>query len=416
VIGINKSNQTTLIRVFVYYAALVFNIFLGWVLAKINTHYLTVPEYGKYSFFIIFIFLSRSFFSAGVFESTSRLLAVSGSKEGSQKLIGTSLVWAIIFTFPFAIFMFITSFIVNVFFEVKIGDLLYSYAFGAGLILLHTYLILVLRGAGKINFMALATVLPRICYILLIWYLIVNANFTLRTTLDMFFAGFLIALIIGFIYISPRFGQFRSQSKKIFEEVKNYGIHLYVSNVWHEIFFHADKFVVSYFLTEEAMAYYALGYMITFPITHFSTALASTLFRKFSAQNNINSKVIQLNAIFIIISVLVIILLREVIILYLFSDKYAPTILVIIPLALAFGFSGMSKPYSLYLMAKKCGKTVRNISISVSVIHICAGLLIIPVYGIYGAAWLATAVYLLDLTLYVMSYYKVVRKNDTTQS
>ena len=409
-LALNKSQKTTLLNVSIYYSALIFNIFLGWVLAKINTQYLTVPEYGKYSFFIIFIFLSLSFFSAGVFESASRLLAVSESKEESRKLIGTSLAWTLIFTIPFTIFILIASSIINIFFEVKIGDLLYSYALSAGLILLQTYLILILRGAGKINFMALATVLPRIFYILLLWYLIVNANFTLRTTLDMFFAGFLLALIIGFLYLGPRFGQFRLKSKKLFREVKTYGIHLYISNAWHEIFFHADKFIVSYFLLDEAMAYYALGYMIAHPITIFSIALANTLFRKFSGQDRINPRVIQLNAIFLTTSVLVLILLREVIILYLFSDKYAPTIDIIIPLALAFGFSGMSKPFALYLMARKWGKTVRNISITVSVIYICAGLVIIPVYGIFGAAWLASAVYLLDLILFIISYFKVVRR------
>ena len=407
---LNKSQKTTLLNVFIYYSALIFNIFLGWVLAKYNTQYLTVPEFGQYSFFLIFIILSVSFFNAGVFESASRLLAVTESQEESRKLIGTSLAWTIIFTIPFTIFMLITSIMINEYFEVKIGDLLYSYAFGAGLILLHTYLILVLRGAGRINFMALATVLPRVFYIFLLWYLIFTANFTLRTSLDMFFAGSLFTLIISFVYIRPSFRQFHLYSKKLFQEVKTYGIHLYISIVWHEIFFHADKIIVSYFLTDSDMAFYALGYMIAHPITLFSLALANTLFRKFSSQDRIDPRVIQLNTVFLAISVLVLILLREYIVLYLFSDKYAPTIDIIIPLALAFGFSGMSKPYALYLMAQKWGKTVRNISVTVSAIYICAGLLIIPVYGISGAAWLASVVYLLDLILFIVSYSRVIKR------
>ena len=118
------------------------------------------------------------------------------------------------------------------------------------------------------------------------------------------------------------------------------------------------------------MAYYALGYMITFPLTNFSLALATTLFKKFSAQDRINRKVFLLNGVFIIVSVLTLILLRKYIIIYLFSEKYIPVIDLIIPLALAFGFSAFSKPFTLYLMARKHGKTIRNISLIVPLIHI----------------------------------------------
>ena len=148
----------------------------------------------------------------------------------------------------------------------------------------------------------------------------------------------------------------------------------------------------------------------SFLISFWPGKMINTLFRKFSGQDRIDPRVIQLNTVFLAISVLVLIFLREYIVLYLFSDKYSPTIDIIIPLALAFGFSGMSKPYALYLMAQKWGKTVRNISVTVSAIYICAGLLIIPVYGISGAAWLASVVYLLDLILFIVSYYRIIKR------
>jgi O-antigen/teichoic acid export membrane protein len=187
-----------------------------------------------------------------------------------------------------------------------------------------------------------------------------------------------------------------------------------VSNIWHEIFFHADKFVISYFLSEESMAYYALGYMICFPLTHFSTALATTLFRKFSAQNRINRQVFIVNSTFVVISVLIIIWLREFIILFLFSERYAPVTDLIIPLAMAFGFAGLSKPFTLYLMARKYGKVVRNISVIVPLIHIGMAWYIIPVYGINGAAWIAAMVYFLDLLLYMISYIRILPGESRT--
>ena len=57
------------INILVYYGALLFNIFFGWILAKLNTQYLEVAAYGQFSFFITFVLLGRSFFDFGVFES-----------------------------------------------------------------------------------------------------------------------------------------------------------------------------------------------------------------------------------------------------------------------------------------------------------------------------------------------------------
>ena len=405
---LNKSQKTTLINVFIYYSALIFNIFLGWIITKLNTEYLSVIDYGRYSFFLIIIFFSRSFFGFGVFESTSRLMTVVRSKEESNQLAGTSILWTLVFFIPLTLVLFMASFLTDDMFEVKIGNLLFAYAPFAGLILLHSLLILLLRGWGRVNLMALVTILPRAIYIILLSYIIYNATFTLNSTLNMWFSGILLALLISLLFLRPKFTAIKLISQKIFREVKTYGIHLYVSNIWHEIFFHADKFIISYFLSEISMAYYALGYMITFPLSHFSTALATTLFRKFSAQEKINSKVLILNGIFIVSSVSIFILLREYIVIYLFSENYMPTVDLIIPLALAFGFSGLSKPFSLYLMARKHGKVVRNISISVPVLHIAIGLYMIPKYGITGAAWVATVVYLFDLLLYLGSYIRVL--------
>lgn len=411
VFGIKLNGHRTAVSVAVFYAAMILNIFLGWLLAKLNTQYLSVAEYGRYAFFMIFIFLSRSFFGFGVFESTSRLLAVSRDDRIQKQYLGTGTVLTLLFIVPFALWLIIAAFFTDRIFEVQIADLLSFYALPAGLVLFHTFLILALRGTGWISMMSLMTVLPRVIYVLLLVMVIFAGSFSLQTTMNMFFAGFLLSLVGGLIYIRPDLSAIRDRIREILNEVRSYGVHLYVSNIWHELFFHADKFVVSFFLPEESMAYYALGYMITFPLSHFSTALSTTFFRRFSGQRRIDRRLILLNAGFIIVSVIGFIFLRESIIVYLFSDRYLPTVGIIIPLSLAFGFAGLSKPFTLYLMARKWGKIIRNISIVVPLIHIGFSVWLIPMYGIYGAAWIATIAYFLDMMLYILAYLSIIRKS-----
>ena len=82
---------------------------------------------------------------------------------------------------------------------------------------------------------------------------------------------------------------------------------------------------------------------------------------------------------------------------------------LLVPLGIAFGLSGLSRPYTMFLMANRHGKIVRNISALIPTIKIALSILVIPVYGIYGVAWLTTFVYGLDLLLYVLAYKHVTK-------
>ena len=88
-----------------------------------------------------------------------------------------------------------------------------------------------------------------------------------------------------------------------------------------------------------------------------------------------------------------------------------PAIELMLPLALAFGFSGLSKPFTHFLMAKGFGEIVRNISVVVPVTNILLNLILIPKFGIIGAAWAAFGAYGLDLSLY-WYYYNRKSKNQ----
>jgi O-antigen/teichoic acid export membrane protein len=392
-----------------YYGALLTNIFLGWVLAKLNTQYLQVAAYGQFSFFITFVLLGRSFFDFGVFESISRLLAVNRDKSEEKKLIGTSLFWAVIFALFSVLILFITSGFVDSFFQVKIGILCQDFSYAIGLFVLVSHLSRVLRGSGRINTLGIITITPRFIYLILLIVVILYGRFTLHMTLTMMFWGILLTLIFVWIYLKPSFNMIKSKSIQIWKEAKSYGSNVFIGTMWAEILIHADKFIISYFLDSQALAYYALAFTLAYPLSHFSTSLATSLFKQFATDQKINQKLSRGNLIFVSISVILFILLRKPIIHYLFSDHYIPTIALLLPLALAFGFSGLSKPYVLFLMAHKQGKIVRNISIFIPSTQIIISIIVIPIFGILGVAWVTCFVYALDFLLFLIEYKRVVK-------
>lgn len=402
----NKTTKNTAIL----YLAIIFNILLGWVLTKLNTTYLTINDYGKYAFFIIIIYYSRSFFSLGFFESTSRLLALQDSELDRKKLYGASVITVLLLNIPYILLFYAFSFFSDSIFKVDIGRICNDFAVLAGFILMQSYLMTTLKGSGSIKELSLYTIAPRFFYIGILYYFLVVDQFTLYNTILALFLGIAVASIITLFQIKPVFKLAKQKFTEIINENKRYGIHIYFGNILHETLFHSDKLLISYFLDSENMAYYGLAFMLTYPLSHFSTSLATTLYTKFASQTMINQKVLRYNLIFVFVSVLLFIFFREPIIHYLFSDDYLPAVKLMLPLALAFGFSGMSKPFTLFLMARGEGRIVRNISIAVPVINVFLNFVIIPFYGILGAAWVAFFMYGLDFMLYYFYYHQHIKK------
>jgi O-antigen/teichoic acid export membrane protein len=406
---LNQKPPRAIIETAIYFSSLLLNIFLGWVLAKFNTANLELADYGRYSFFIIVLYFSRTFFGFGMFDSASRLLAITPHDSERKQLLGAGLLFSCGFIILYSLFFLLSAGISDRLFEVKIGDLCLKYVLLVGVLLLHSYYVLALRGTGNIKLLSLLTVSPRIVYLFFLILILIMHQFTLVQSLNMFFLGFIVSLIWTTVYLRPSFSNWKHSMSGLWRTLKSYGIHLYLSSIWNEILFHADKFIISYFLTAQSMAYYALGYTLTFALSHFSSALVTTMFNRFAVQDRISLRVIGVNITFVVLSVFIFIVLRRFIIINLFSIEYLPTVAIMLPLALAFGFSSISKPFSMFLTARGEGKTVRNISILVPSLNIILGILIIPRYQIIGAAWTAVIVYFLDLFLYLVAYLKFIR-------
>ncbi len=401
----NKTAQETAIL----YGAIILNILLGWVVAKLNTHYLTVEEYGQYGFFIAIIYYSLTFFTLGTFESTSRLLALQNNESERRKYIGASFVLSILFIIPFMIVIYLFSIFTDSLFAVKIGVLIKQNILIVCFVIIHSLFLIILRGSGQIKVLSLLTFSPRLFYLLLLSYLIIIDQFTLLKSIQSLLLGLIVSLILIIILVKPLFENIKQKIKVIIAETKQYGIHIYSGNIMSETLSHSDKFLISFFLSAESMAFYGLAYMLTVPLSHFSNSLATTLFSKFAKEKIINCKVLRFNFLFILVSVIIFILFREQIILHLFSQEYLPSVDIMLPLAMAFGLSGLCKPYTLFFMAKGYGKLVRNISFAIPVFNITLNLFLIPMYGINGAAWSAFAAYGLDFILYFF-YYRISTK------
>jgi O-antigen/teichoic acid export membrane protein len=91
----------------------------------------------------------------------------------------------------------------------------------------------------------------------------------------------------------------------------------------------------------------------------------------------------------------------------LFTDKFLPTVPLILPLALAGLFQGMYQSYNRFLGAKEKGKWMRNISFMQSIFNVTGNFFCIYYWGAMGAAiasMIATLIAYLGHVYYYRKY------------
>jgi len=118
-----------------------------------------------------------------------------------------------------------------------------------------------------------------------------------------------------------------------------------------------------------------------------------------------------INLLYIVFVAFIFIALRKYIIIYLFSEKFAPAIPVLALLTLAAAMNGLSIPYTTFFKAHKEGAKVRNITFTIQVVYFGLNLVLIPALGIIGAALAAIIAFSLDYILYLIQYRKLFRRS-----
>jgi O-antigen/teichoic acid export membrane protein len=407
--NIEKLNKLLkLKRTVLLYFAIVLNTLLGYIAVKLNTNLLSVTEFGYYSFFIATLTLSQTFFNLGLFESTSRLLAIEKESSKIRRLYGTLILLTSVLSIIFILFLRIWALISDIIFEIKIGWLLSLLSPLVFVILFQNMLLLTLRGSGEIRKLSWFTFVPRFVYVLTLILLSLTHLFTLKATSLSFLLSILLVDLIFCIWVKPIFKDVRENIIILFSEVKAYGRHLFVANIGSVLIFTIDKFILAYYLDADHIAFYALAFTISAPLAYFSMALSQSKYKEFAHQKRIDPPLLKLNMIAILTFTSLLIIFREFIVLELFSAKFGPSIPVLVILALAFCFVGLASPYTMFFKAQKRGREVRNITLVVSSILLVLSLILVPIAGLIGAAIAVLIAYVIDYLLYLWLYYRFI--------
>src|SRR5438552_18620250 len=106
----------------------------------------------------------------------------------------------------------------------------------------------------------------------------------------------------------------------------------------------------------------------------------------------------------LVVGTVVLILIGPYAIVLINSEQYAPATKLLLPFALGSFFGGLFQPYNSFLSAHGRGGELRNISFFIGTINVISLLLIIPRFGVMGAAWMVAGAAALNFSLHYYYY------------
>jgi O-antigen/teichoic acid export membrane protein len=406
-------NKTLAKQTTILFTSQVLNMLLGIVLDVVNTRILGKENFGSFSFINAIIFSAVMFFDFGIFFSGSRLLAYSKNNDEERSLSGALLLITLAIGFIFSVTIFISSYILDPIFGTNVGFSLRVVSLLALVYPFQALIPMICRGSNLINKLAVYNVLPKVVYFGLILLFINNLNYTIS------FALFSISIIIGTIIIimqiKPDLKNFKDNLNLIKKEFKEYGSKVYTGNIINNLSQYFDRWLISYFINTSSLGSYTISMRITNQIRLVSNSLSISAFKEFADSDKISRSTLNLNLFMLISFSLILYIINPFLIDLLFGKEYIDVVSIIPVLILAMFFGGLTYPYTAFLHAKKKGDYVRNIAIFSPLLNIVLNCVLVPVFGVIGAAWSLVGSLLLSYFLNLFYYKKAITPNKNIE-
>jgi len=404
-----KTGKQTLI----FYFSQIIGLFLSLFISIINTRVLGSEKYGILAFFLTITSFTLLFFRFGFFSATGLLIAETKDEIKEREIAGASIIIAFFIGVFYSFFIFLLSFFVDDIFHTNIGWILRCTSF---LLIALPYGMLIPqigRGMNKIEKMSLSGIIPKIVYILgaLLLIKIIKIEPFHFILLHIFCA--IVGVLIAIYLFQPLFRNLKENLKNIWRKTKEYGFHLYLGQIADQSTYQLDRIFITYFANTTQLGFYSLAMAMTAPMVGLSTALSTSLFKRFVDMDRIPKKVIYYNFLWLASCVIGLIIFGEFIVVYLFTEEFLPVVSLMPPLALAAFFQGMYKPYNMFLGAKGKGKWMRNISISQAIFNLFGNFVFIYYMGVIGAAIASAIAAFISFIGHILYYLKYIKNKKT---
>lgn len=389
---------------------------LGLLTSIVVTRYMGSQLYGDYKFInsvfnVAYIICNFGFFHAG-----NRALVLSDDREKSRQYYGAILLYTVLLSVIMCIGLLGYSWIdPNIDAKNLFVPFLCILPFGGVYLISHCYETL-LQADNQIKLLSIVRLVPKIGYLAasaFACYCLMEVN--LNRLLVVFYI-YLITQLIVYAYViyqlHPSLKNFKVRSKELFGYYRSYGFDVYVGSIFAVGFASLTDVLISYFSVDNTgVGFFSLAVTFATPLSMIPSTMATTHYKDFSTQKKISGKLIGLTVVLSLGAMVCLWLIVPPFIRLFYGEEFLPVIGLNYLVCFGIIVHGMADFFNRYLGANGKGKLLRNASFIVGFSTLGINLLLIPAFGVTGAAYTKILSGLVYLVVILICYHMVVKKN-----
>jgi len=374
---------------------------IDFLIIIILSGYLSELNYGQYSW--IFVYLSICSIFADVGLNSILIRETSKERENAPVLLANGFLLGLIFTVATIVFanmaLHITTHSPEVRKYVLIGSLIII--FSPKVNSLRKLLHILFMVDFKIIYVSIFNILGRIVYLISIFFIVKH-----EASLNWIFLAFALADIpgsVGLFFCYLKFYRFPRLEMKpdLWKKLLRYSLPLFASALFTTLHFKVDVLIISPFLGKEQVAYYFNATKIPELLTFIPIAFLTPFFPILSKKYTLNKEAfletyktgLKYLLFFIFPVVFFLFTYMEELILFVFKDKYAHSIPAAKILIFSEIFIYSQGIFNKALVSSNNQKSWLVLTGLSTLTNIIINLILIPLYGITGAAISTTISY-----------------------
>ena len=383
-------------------------------LLPLYTKYLGAQEFGILESISVFSTIISIIFSLGIYNSIYRLYYDYPDENQKKTLFGTISLLVLFLSIIFSLFLFAlqdySSFLLkSVPFNPYFKYAIVSTLLGNLAELPKAYLLIKEKALSYTTIGIVQFILNNVFALYFLFYTNMGALGMIKSQL---FASLLLAPL--FIYFSKKYFIYKYEKKMAMNAIV-YTLPTLPTLLAAWILNLSDRIFINHYIDTKSLGIYSLGYKISSIIGFLFTAIDMTYLPKYFKLANADSqddrsKIQYINRLYILILIFFVFALsffsKEIVFLF-FSIEFSESYKIILIVSYVFFLTQASTLINKNLAQSKKIKQGMYIDISAALVNILLNFLLIPIFGIYGAAW-AT---LLSFTMSIIIYYIYSKKN-----
>lgn len=405
--NLNKEHK----QVIILYSSTVLGVLVGIINSVINTRFLIPSDYGDVKYVQNIINFVASLLLFGYFLSGSRLLALSKSEEYSRRVRGVLVIILGIATLILALSTAICIFLHK-------GQKEVSYLFFVSLAvcacpLLNNYINNTAQGDNHIGRLAIVRLLPSAIYAAVAYFIYSRYGATTPRAILLQWGFSVLVCIIVIISEKPSFKNLKPIFDELNKENRSYGFQLYLGSIVMVATGYIAGMTLSFFNEDNTqVGFYTLALTVTQPLTMLPAIIGTTYFKKFATLPKIPDKLMKYSILLTALSCVFFVLVIQKIIVFLYTEKYAPVGSYAIWLSIGCCIHGLGDMINRYMGSHGQGKEIRNSSIFNGIFKIIGYSLLVYLWNVTGALITTLSCDIIYTGCMTYYYIKFIKKNE----